>query len=112
MLRSTSAIPLMPIPPMPTKCTWCFFSNMMDPRLPTLFHQIEADVDDPLRGVGTAERARRLRHRRQALGVGAEPVDRLREIFRGQLAIEDHDRGAARDERLGVLSLMIVGRIG
>src|SRR5258706_9896171 len=103
MLSSTSAMPDIPEPPMPTKWMRWVRPYMSVPaplvdggarRGAALAPALEA-AHDALGRIGPGEGARVCAHARQALPV-AQPVrDLVREPLAGQLAVEDHGRGSA-----------------
>src|SRR5437016_98497 len=116
MLSSTSARPLMPLPPTPMKWILCVLPyTLRVPLLDGLLGRLLAVValgpaheraGDARGGVGAGEQARVRAHPRQQLAVGEQVRDLLREALAGELALVDHHRGAAVGEVHGVHALV------
>src|SRR6516162_5752452 len=112
MLSSTSARPLMPLPPTPMK--WILLVLPYILRV-SLFHGLFAGFAAVVALGPAHERAREARgrigageepgvraHARQLLAVGEQVRDLLREALAGQVVLVDHHRGAAVGEVRGV----------
>src|SRR6188474_3541429 len=97
-------MPLMPEPPMPTKCT-CWM------RLSTRTSGLE-QVRDARGRVRLSEPPRRPAHRRERLRLLDERADRAGQRLARELALLEHARGARGLERARVRRLVVVGRAG
>src|ERR1051326_3265750 len=104
MLSSTSARPLMPLPPMPMKWIRCVRPYKLLSLLDGLLGGRAAGIAlgprherarEPRRGVGAREQTGVRRHARQRRLVGEQVRDLLREALAGEIGVLDHDRGAA-----------------
>src|SRR5262245_565007 len=108
-LASSSAIPLIPMPPIPTK--WIRRVRPSTPPAPA------PDRRSPSRrrggqSRGPAEAPRRFGGPRPPSGIVRQPEQPIRERPAGQVRLLDHLRGAGAGQHLGVLPLMVVGRRG
>src|SRR5262249_36125825 len=125
---STSAMPLMPMPPMPTK--WIgpmsrgsfmaerflslvrcarFMARLRPWRQPgDLHHQI----GEALSGIGGAGGAGGGRHGGKARRVGGERRDLARQAFRRKRVLAQEDGAARRLEHAGVGELVLIERVG
>ena len=109
-------MPLMPMPPMPTKCTRRVLpSTSLQPGSSiagSCRHQLQRAIDDHPRRVGPRQRARRGRHPRRAAsrsrGQRQNPLAPARAPVRS--ACGSTSAAPAARQRLGVLALVIVGR--
>src|SRR3982750_767442 len=102
----------MPMPPMPTKWTRCFFSNIaITTRTVSFARQRVAFVHDLLRRFGPSQALRRFGHRRQPRAVAVKRADPRRQLRAVKLAVEDHLRCPFFDQLLGVEPLVIVGGV-
>src|SRR4051812_7282889 len=115
-LTSSSAIPLMPIPPTPMKCTRRVFPNTAV-RCPHLAAaacstgcQLQRPIDDQSRGVRPCKRPCGAGHLRAPWHIGDERAQARGQRLSGGVRLQQHLRGAGRCQRLGVLALVIVGR--
>src|SRR2546425_990106 len=106
-LTRTSAMPLMPMPPIPTKWRRRVLRSitMRASRGDLLDH-----VHDARRGVRARQRGRGALHRDHAPRVSAQGQEGPRQTLAGQHALLHHDRGARLRELARVVALVIVGR--
>ena len=129
-------MPLIPIPPIPMKCTCRVLPNTVRFRpgssstfrsagsnaapapafsrsvrlQPDRCHQLHRPVHDHARGVGPRKRTGGCSHPLASRPVPGEAHNPLRQHGAGQVALQQQIRRAACHERLGVLPLVIVGR--
>ena len=106
--------PLIPAPPMPTKCTRpssagppsaLIGAGPVAPAAAPPEDQLPGQRDV---GVPVAERGGRLGHRRQPARVRQQRRQRPRGPLRGAVGVGDHDPAAGRDHRLGQQALLAV----
>src|SRR5262249_22875397 len=107
---SSSAMPLIPIPPTPTKCTCLVFPNTAEFSSGSSPHELQRPTDDHLRCIGPGQRSRRGGDALPPRTIGGHRQNPFRERRAAHVALQQHLRGAARGKRLGVLPLVIVGR--
>src|SRR6478672_7348099 len=93
-------MPLIPMPPMPTKCT-C--------RVLPSTRELQRLVDHYPGRVRPGQRARRGRNLPPPRPIGGERENPFGQRRAAEFALQQYLRGAARGERLGVLPLMVVG---
>src|SRR5262249_33295171 len=101
-------MPLMPMPPMPTKCTCLILLNTVASLLNGLFDQI---YNAPL-GIQNGDSAGVTLHLAYMAGVGKEGAESFGKLFARQLGVPNQHCRFFFDHRLSVLRLMIVSRGG
>ena len=104
-------MPLMPIPPMPTKCICSFLSPI---HVSSLSHaqQAVAFIDDTGSGIRSAQCSCFLFQLLQDPLVMIEGKDLLRQPFPGEFLLRDHPSRAALYDEFRIFSLMVVGGVG
>src|SRR6266571_2371669 len=118
-LIRTSAMPLMPIPPMPTKCRRRVLRSITmarpppaarrAPSLTASCDQLLDHVGDPGRGVRARQGGGGTLHRHHPGRVVAQRQQRSRQRRPREIALLDQDRRPGVGERAGVQALMVVG---
>src|SRR5262245_4912585 len=129
-------MPLMPIPPMPTKWTRRFgpftavtpcsalSGHPVHPTCPATMgstyrsiwpsssrpalQRVDADASDVRGGLRTAVRPGAIGHLAARPGVGEQRRERIRQLVSVQVAVEDHPRPAGGRDDLRVPSLVVV----
>src|SRR5579883_3419238 len=101
MFTRTSAIPLMPMPPTPTKCTCLMRLNMSRPF---------DEVCNSRFGIEDRDAPSVCFDFVETFGIADQFADRIREPFACQVGIGDQNGGVFIRHRTGVLRLVIVGR--
>src|SRR5687768_10778404 len=96
---SSSAIPLMPLPPIPTKCTRRVLPS-----------KCQYPVDDHSGRVRPCHAPGRIRHLVPQYFVSCQCTDFRGQPVAGEFPLLDQSRRTLLDQRHGVLSLVIVGR--
>src|SRR5262244_3680034 len=104
-------MPLMPIPPIPTKWTRCFFSNIPIARSVSSARERVTLFHDPLGRVGAAQALRRLAHRGEPRAVLIQRAHAGGELLTVELAVENHFGGTLFHELFGVQPLVVVHRV-
>src|SRR5712692_5703909 len=104
----TSAMPLIPMPPIPT--TWMRWVLRIIPT-PRPVQQLQAGCDDSISGLGPAESTAVRRLLLQQLGLTQQWLQHLIEPYAGELSIEDDLRRPLPLHGHGVVTLMIIGSI-
>src|SRR5215213_6164185 len=103
--RQTSARPLMPAPPIAMK--WS-----LRPRMSSAIGRLQYLARGSLRSVGLGKAAGGDAHLAEPVLVGEQLGDRGAQPFRSQVAIEQHDGGAAVGHPAGVRRLVVRRRMG
>ena len=105
-------MPLMPAPPMPTKCTGCGNSLALFSFIePSSLHDLLDLVDDAAGGVRAPECGAGRSHRRQAPGIAEQLGDQPAQQVAAELGVVDQDGRAAVDHPACVLALVVGGRV-
>ena len=109
---STSAIPDMPMPPMPTK--WMApmsCGSRVSPFMSSLSRPASRPAPPDARPRRAARPPARRRHRPRPLRVGEDGGDGAGQPLGRQFVLAEHERAAGLDEARRVRRLMVVGRV-
>src|SRR5581483_10065601 len=106
---SSSAMPLMPMPPIPMKWIRRVLPSM-SPRPVGLPRQFQRSIHNHLCAIRPRHRSRGRRHSRPPLAVSHQRENPRRERRAVHVALQQYVCCAVRRQRFGVLALVIVGR--
>src|SRR5580765_3302159 len=101
-LASSSAMPLMPMPPIPMKWTRRV--------LPSTANQFQRAIDNHRRRIRPRERSRCARHPLPRRLVAGKRQNRFRQHRSRRVLLQQHRGGAFRRQGFRVLPLVVVGR--
>src|SRR6185503_12258258 len=103
-------MPLIPIPPIPTKCTRRVLPSTCLPvagcRLPVAGGEFFHPIRNPLRRVRSREPSRGRAHLLPPLAIPRQRYDLIREVRPVEHSLVDHHRGSGLLQYRGVLPLV------
>src|SRR5690348_14375549 len=108
---SNSAMPLIPIPPMPTKWIRRVWPRNIDDSSRSRLHHLQHPVDDHARGIRTREPARGGAHATTRVHAGSKGHDRCDQAFAREITLFEHLGRPLAHHGFGVLALVVeIGR--